>query len=71
MSVKQPLFLSLYFISFCLLASPGAHGPNGEHLDQNPNTINGELGRQADGSVLMPMKHQALLNIRTTFVTKV
>lgn len=59
--------LSVSLISATLLASPGAHGPNGEHLDQNSSKGNGELGRQADGSVLMPMKHQALLNIRTQF----
>lgn len=53
--------------SFSSLASPGAHGPNGEHLEQSSNKEIGELGKQADGSVLMPMKHQALLNIRTEF----
>lgn len=77
MSFTPSKFLSLSLLSvglFCtpLLASPGAHGPNGEHLDQNTNKDNGELGRQADGSVLIPMKHQALLNIQTEFaaVTK-
>ena len=59
--------LSVSLISTTLIASPGAHGPNGEHLDQNSSKGNGELGRQADSSVLMPMKHQALLNIRTQF----
>lgn len=72
MSVKIPnLFsITLLIMSLCsttLLASPGAHGPNGEHLDQQSTKGNGELGRQADGSVLMPMKHQALLKIRTQF----
>lgn len=59
--------LSVSLVSKALLASPGAHGPNGEHIDQKSNKGNGALGRQADGSVLMPMKHQALLNIRTEF----
>jgi cobalt-zinc-cadmium efflux system membrane fusion protein len=77
MRLKPSIFLSLSLLSVSLvsatlLASPGAHGPNGEHLDQNLNKGSGELGRQADGSVLMPMKHQALLSIRTEFavVTK-
>ena len=61
------ILLTVSLFSTTLIASPGAHGPNGEHLDQNANKGNGELGRQADGSVLMPMKHQALLNIRTQF----
>lgn len=61
------ILLTVSLFSTTLIASPGAHGPNGEHLDQNSNKGNGELGRQADGSILMPMKHQALLNIRTQF----
>ncbi|QTH63626.1 efflux RND transporter periplasmic adaptor subunit [Psychrosphaera ytuae] len=71
----QTLALSLLtttLFSSALIASPGAHGPNGEHLDQKASKTNGQLGRQDDGSVLMPMKHQALLKIRTQFaeVTK-
>ncbi|WP_196137888.1 efflux RND transporter periplasmic adaptor subunit [Aliikangiella sp. G2MR2-5] len=68
MKLKLSLFLYLGLFSVSLIASPGAHGPNGEHLEQN-NKSNGEIGRQADGSVLMPMKHQALLNIRTQFAS--
>ncbi|GAB5381588.1 MAG: hypothetical protein Alis3KO_07880 [Aliiglaciecola sp.] len=72
MRLKHSKFLSLSLLSASLIsatlfASPGAHGPNGEHLDQKASKGNGEFGRQADGSVLMPMKHQALLNIRTQF----
>ena len=72
MRLKHSRFLKLSLLtvslfSTTLIASPGAHGPNGEHLDQNSSKGNGELGRQADGSVLMPMKHQALLDIRTQF----
>ncbi len=67
MNIKLYLFLFLSLFSTPLLASPGAHGPDGEHLDRNSKT-NGEIGRLADGSVLMPMKHQALLNIKTQFV---
>lgn len=69
MILRRSLMLLLSLFSTLLFASPGAHGPNGEHLDQNANSNNSALGRQADGSVIMPMKHQALLEIRTQFVT--
>lgn len=69
MSFKTYLFLLMSLLSASLLASPGAHGPNGEHLEQGSNNANGSIGRQADGSVLMPMKHQALLKITTQFAT--
>ena len=68
MRLTYSFIAALSFFSSVLMASPGAHGPNGEHLDQNTKT-NGEIGRQADGSVIMPMKHQALLNIKTQFAT--
>lgn len=53
-----------------VLASPGAHGPNGEHITDNNKSSASGLGRQADGSVLMPMPTQALLGISTQFVTQ-
>ena len=59
--------MSLYIVA---LASPGAHGPNGEHLDQAPTQSNSTIGRQADGSILMPMKHQAMLGIETQFAVQ-
>ena len=68
MKLRRSLILPLSFFSAILVASPGAHGPNGEHLDQNAKA-NSAIGRQADGSVIMPMKHQALLKIRTQFAT--
>lgn len=64
--------LLVVFISFSALsaiASPGAHGPNGEHLTDTDNKSSSVIGRQADGSVLMPMHNQGLLGIRTQFVT--
>lgn len=64
--------LLIFFICFSALsaiASPGAHGPNGEHLTDTDNKSAAGLGRQADGSVLMPMQNQALLGVRTQFVT--
>ena len=35
-------------------AGPGAHGPNGEHLDQAPTSSVGGLARMPDGSVNVP-----------------
>ncbi|KRS20530.1 membrane protein [Alishewanella sp. WH16-1] len=45
-------------------AAPGAHGPDGEHLTTSPETRS-PLGRQADGSVVLPMAQQRLFEIRT------
>lgn len=46
-------------------AGPGAHGPNGEHLDA-PAAVNvSGLMRLPDGSVNMPMLAQRRLGIRT------
>lgn len=70
MFVKRALIVLVGFMSLATVASPGAHGPNGEHLDQKTNKTAADLGRQSDGSVLMPMKHQALLNIQTQFVSE-
>ncbi|CCQ10939.1 conserved hypothetical secreted protein [Pseudoalteromonas luteoviolacea B = ATCC 29581] len=63
------LFSIAMLSAFNLFASPGAHGPNGEHLDQTAKASDSTLGKQADGSVIMPMKHQAMLGIKTEFVT--
>ncbi|KZX00397.1 membrane protein [Pseudoalteromonas luteoviolacea] len=70
MRILRMIAFSLSICSVPILASPGAHGPNGEHLDQKSNKVSGDLGRQADGSVLMPMKHQALLAVKTQFVAE-
>ncbi|GGD60848.1 efflux RND transporter periplasmic adaptor subunit [Lacimicrobium alkaliphilum] len=50
-------------------AAPGAHGPNGEHIT-NDKQVAGQSGRQADGSVIMPMPDQAMLGITTNIVTQ-
>lgn len=48
------------------LANPGAHGPNGEHLDTpGASTQASGLGRLADGSVNLPKNAQRRLEIRT------
>lgn len=43
---------------------PGAHGPNGEHLD-SPGAAVGGLARLPDGSVQVPKAAQRRLGIRT------
>jgi cobalt-zinc-cadmium efflux system membrane fusion protein len=45
--------------------SPGAHGPNGEHLDAPAQSAPGSLGRLPDGSVSVPMASQRRMGIRT------
>lgn len=56
----------------CLLAvstahaAPGAHGPNGEHLDAPGGALNASgLARLPDGSVTIPKAAQRRMNIRT------
>lgn len=47
-------------------AAPGAHGPNGEHLDTaTTNTTTSGLGRLPDGSVNVPKIAQRRMEIRT------
>jgi len=61
---------TLFFIlTLCLasqvVASPGAHGPNGEHLDTASVATPNGLARLADGSVNVPMLAQRRLGLRT------
>lgn len=46
-------------------AAPGAHGPNGEHLDAPTAVSASGLMRLPDGSVNVPMLAQRRLAIRT------
>jgi hypothetical protein len=47
-------------------AAPGAHGPDGEHLDAPGRPINASgLARLPDGSVTIPKAAQRRMNIRT------
>lgn len=46
-------------------ASPGAHGPNGEHLDAPTSISPAGLARLPDGSVNVPMLAQRRLGLRT------
>ncbi|MCF2856091.1 HlyD family efflux transporter periplasmic adaptor subunit [Pseudoalteromonas sp. SMS1] len=69
MKFYRSLILPLGLYSLTALAAPGAHGPNGEHLAQSSNKASGAMGRQSNGIVFLPMHHQALLSIKTQFVT--
>lgn len=51
-----------------LLASPGAHGPNGEHLDGHATATVGGLARLPDGSVNVPKLAQRRMGVRTLMV---
>lgn len=56
------------FLSSVAIAAPGAHGPNGEHLDA-PTTSNATaLARLPDGSVNVPKQAQRRMAIRTIMV---
>lgn len=62
--------LTSVFFAACLLssvahASPGAHGPNGEHLDAPASGNATGLARLPDGSVSVPKQVQRRLSIRT------
>jgi membrane fusion protein, heavy metal efflux system len=51
-------------------AAPGAHGPNGEHLDAPTTATPNGLARLPDGSVNVPMLAQRRLAIRTQMVSE-
>ena len=49
-------------------AGPGAHGPNGEHLDHESSSSTGGLARLPDGSVNVPKLAQRRMGLRTQLV---
>lgn len=51
-------------------AAPGAHGPNGEHLDGQATASVGALARLPDGSVNVPKLAQRRMAIRTVKVAQ-
>ncbi|MCO5118861.1 MAG: efflux RND transporter periplasmic adaptor subunit [Burkholderiaceae bacterium] len=65
--MKRLLMLTALAASAAAYAGPGAHGPNGEHLDAPAQTlvVADRLARLPDGSVSMPMLAQRRLGIRT------
>ncbi len=66
---KTVLMCALAFASANALAAPGAHGPNGEHLDAPTTTTTNGLMRLPDGSVNVPMLAQRRLGVRTKIVS--
>lgn len=59
-----PLILALVSLPTAW-AAPGAHGPNGEHLDAPSTPQASGLGRLPDGSLNVPKSAQRRLAIRT------
>lgn len=59
-----PLLCTALYVS----ASPGAHGPNGEHLDGQAAAPGSGLARLPDGSVNVPKLAQRRMSIRTLMV---
>ncbi len=64
------IFLSCLWLATLLVhASPGAHGPNGEHLDGATAGVRSSgLARLPDGSVQVPVAAQRRMGLLTTFV---
>lgn len=68
---SAPIALALALVLSCAalgsaFASPGAHGPNGEHLDAAGSASGTSgLARLPDGSVQVPMLAQRRLGVRT------
>ena len=61
----KKLLIVAWFAAVGAYASPGAHGPNGEHLDAPSAITPNGLARLPDGSVNVPMLAQRRLAIRT------
>lgn len=59
------LGIALLAASGTASSSPGAHGPNGEHLDQAAAPSAGGLARLPDGSVQVPKLAQRRMGLRT------
>lgn len=64
--MKRPLLtLGLLMAAITAFAGPGAHGPNGEHIDQTGPTNASGLARLPDGSVNVPKVAQRRMGLRT------
>jgi biotin carboxyl carrier protein len=59
------VLLSVGVLSSASIAAPGAHGPNGEHLDAPGGASASGLARLPDGSVNVPKQAQRRMSIRT------
>lgn len=67
--MKELVVIACLTLVMAAQASPGAHGPNGEHLEQPSASMPNSLARLPDGSVNVPMPAQRRLGIRT-FIAK-
>lgn len=63
----SPIFAMLMLLAPLSFAGPGAHGPNGEHLDAPAGGNAAGLMRLPDGSVNVPKLAQRRMAIRTQF----
>ncbi|MBL8278132.1 MAG: efflux RND transporter periplasmic adaptor subunit [Pelomonas sp.] len=67
--MKHLLVTTALLVGTLAQAGPGAHGPNGEHLDAPPAAAHADtLARLPDGSVQVPMLAQRRLALRTLLV---
>jgi membrane fusion protein, heavy metal efflux system len=64
-SLLKVLCLAMLAASVPSIAAPGAHGPDGEHLDDKPAGGGSGLMRLPDGSVNVPKMAQRRMAIRT------
>lgn len=65
LSFSVPALIAAGVFSAAALAGPGAHGPNGEHLDAPAVASGTGLARLPDGSVNVPKLAQRRMAIRT------
>ena len=60
-----PFAAAALLLALTVHAGPGAHGPNGEHLDAAGTTSASGLARLPDGSVQVPKLSQRRMGVRT------
>ena len=65
LSIGLLLVLVLSLITVAAQAGPGAHGPNGEHMDEAAAPNASGLSRLPDGSVNVPKLAQRRMGLRT------
>lgn len=64
-SIKWFALSAIALTSVLAHAGPGAHGPNGEHLDGSETPAAGGLARLADGTINIPKLAQRRMGIQT------
>lgn len=63
--MRKLLVLACLMLASIAYAAPGAHGPDGEHLDAPAVSLADRPARLPDGSVFIPMPAQRRLGLRT------